>query len=31
MEEAYQQNPDDFYFTTTRFGEDYQIKIDNIK
>ena len=31
LEEAYQQNPDDFYFTTTRFGEDYQIKIDNIK
>lgn len=30
LEEAYQQNPNRFYFTTARFGEDYQIKFESI-
>jgi len=30
LEEAYQQNPNRFYFTTARFGEDYQIKFENV-
>lgn len=29
LEEAYQENPNQFYFTTARFGEDYQIKLEN--
>ena len=28
LEEAYQHDPDRFYFTTARFGEDFQIKIE---
>ena len=30
LEEAYQQDPERFYFTTARFGEDFQIKLDKL-
>ncbi|MFX0194896.1 MAG: hypothetical protein ACFFCW_02145 [Candidatus Hodarchaeota archaeon] len=30
IEKAYQQDPERFYFTTARFGEDFQIKLDKL-
>ncbi len=30
LEEAYQEDPNRFYFTTARFGKDYQIKLETI-